>query len=276
MKRASLSWDRKGQTVKLNPGAIPLPPFAASDLPVEVLQALQTSKTGSIEVLVSLKGLSVTSENGVLALRLAPQDQKSKTQKASVSSEKSGSRSSIATTDFDKERVYFAIPIKKKRQGRVTELTSDATTQFQVTDQALGLQKGNQFRLSENGELPGHLVTRFGPQVPVVAGEEVSIDRNPYNFVAFAGAAPWEDPAPQNGHAGHDGWQNGRWCGSVTFSLEAKTPIFVPEGYPFISKLGERDGTSRRFCRLRKADGKLYYAIPGSSLKGPLRAMVEA
>ena len=115
------------------------------------------------------------------------------------------------------------------------------------------------------------------------------LNRNPYNFVSLAKDGPWlESPDPQRGkHQGHDRWRPELLHGSLTFTLVAQTPVFVPEGFPLrpgasnspLSPGNLRD-LPRRFCRMHKraADGSVEerFAIPGSALKGMLRSMVEA
>ena len=139
----------------------------------------------------------------------------------------------------------------------------------QVTDPALGYAVGNQLELDGSYKL-----SSFGPGVPLLDGKEPSVDRNPYNFVALAGAQPWEQKASSN----HSEWKPNHVSGTLEFEAEALTPVFVPEGFPFDAGEDTRElrAVPRHFCRMKDAEGFIRYAIPGASLKGVLRSAVEA
>lgn len=147
---------------------------------------------------------------------------------------------------------------------------------FGVTDAALALEVGNEF---EKGT-PSNYITRFAPQLDSVTGTAPDIDRNPFNFVAFAGPEPWryEGTKPHN--------EVSNLSGFIEFTAEALTPCFVPEGFPVAagdSKAGDVEWTDdelrdvdRRFCRMVNSGGEERYCIPGASFKGALRSAVEA
>jgi hypothetical protein len=147
---------------------------------------------------------------------------------------------------------------------------------FGVTDPALALEPGNEF---EKGT-PSYYVTRFGQPLARDTGAEPDIDRNPYNFVALAGAEPWryEFTHPHN--------EFSDLSGVIEFEAEALTPCFVPEGFPVaegdLKDAGSRwtadelRRVERRFCRMPDSAGRVRYSVPGASFKGALRTAVEA
>lgn len=152
---------------------------------------------------------------------------------------------------------------------------------FGVTDRAIALVEGNEF---EKG-VASCEITAFGPAISRDTGPGPAIDRNPYNFVAFAGKQPWAlDPGAVP--AGHDTFAQGSFTGCLRFEAEALTPCSVPSGFPFAKgdprpAGGPYDDAElreipREFCTLVDQAGERRYAIPGASFKGALRAAVEA
>jgi hypothetical protein len=156
-------------------------------------------------------------------------------------------------------------------------------TQFQVTDRYLAFQRGNIF-VPAGGR--AYKLASFGSGAipPGQTGSAPDINRNPYNFVRFAGEKPWTDPAPErkdlpagadgpvSRHFGHESWQPGLLHGVLRFRFAARTPLLVPESVP-----DAVEGTPRHFFRMRRSGENFdRYAIPGSSLKGVLRSLVEA
>ena len=168
--------------------------------------------------------------------------------------------------------VEFDPPLVSRNPTRVL-----SNEKFGVTDAALALIEGNEF---EKGAA-SYEITGFGTALRADTGPVPAVDRNPYNFVAFAGKHPW---ATGKRPAGHDVFRELNGC--LEFEAEALTPSFVPAGFPFAkgdAKPGggtyEDDdlrGIAREFCTLLDADGNRRYAIPGSSFKGALRSAVEA
>lgn len=159
----------------------------------------------------------------------------------------------------------------------VTDRQSILDDKFQVTDKSLGLRQGHSFRKNRRFEHSGNIIASLGGTLPSSLDPKPDINRNPYNFVALAGDKPWlEEPDPAIGkHQGHDRWRCELLHGYIDIALQAVTPVFVPAGFPFKPK--EPDTDERYFCKLRRAcNAEKQYAIPGSSMKGPLRAMVEA
>ena len=98
------------------------------------------------------------------------------------------------------------------------------------------------------------------------------LDNNPYNFAEWEGDSPWSSPEPHLQGAQHDHWCPERISGTITLNLEACSPIFVPEG----TLLDAADRRVRRFWRCGvDQQGQPRYAIPGSSVKGVIRTLVE-
>lgn len=116
---------------------------------------------------------------------------------------------------------------------------------------------GNSFRL-----------VHYAPDVADGAASEPAVDLNPYSFAAWAGLKPLD--AQHEALATHEGEHAGRFSGIIDVTLTARTPLFVPEGHVRDKKA---DG-ARWFFHLW--DGRTErYAIPGSSVKGPVRALFE-
>jgi CRISPR/Cas system CSM-associated protein Csm3 (group 7 of RAMP superfamily) len=103
--------------------------------------------------------------------------------------------------------------------------------------------------------------------------KKTALDDNPYNFAEWSGTSPW---APAESHvpgAQHDRWwpSNERISGTIRLQLEARSPIFVPEG----TFLPSTDPTVRRFWRCVDQHQKERPGIPGSSVKGVVRTLME-
>ncbi len=114
-------------------------------------------------------------------------------------------------------------------------------------------------------------ITTAAPVSPVSPSE---LDENPYNFAEWAGDEPWA-PVDLEAHepgAHHDEWRLGdRVSGVMRLRLEARTPLFIPEG----TFLPPDDPAPRRFWRCKDASGRIRCAIPGSSVKGAARTLFE-
>jgi CRISPR-associated protein (TIGR03986 family) len=182
---------------------------------------------------------------------------------------------------IEKLTIVFHREMTVRVHGQEQQVTTQQNTNFQVTDPVLAFRQGARFCKAGAGENPGHVITQFAPgmEMPTgLRGAPPTIDRNPYNFVSLPGNAPWYYK-PEHPH--HASWLANHHSGVLEFTATAETPLFVPEGFPFSSKgdpatdEGLRN-ISRRFCRMKRADGKEYYAVPGSTLKGVLRSGVEA
>ena len=105
------------------------------------------------------------------------------------------------------------------------------------------------------------------------------INRNPYNFVRLPGKGPWlEDADPKRGrHAGHEIWQPHLLHGHIDLTLTARNPVFSP-AWVGTSQQNGNVGDAK-FYELHRWENGIRVsrkAIPGSSLKGVLRSMVEA
>jgi len=151
---------------------------------------------------------------------------------------------------------------------------------FGITDPAIALLVDNEF---EQG-IPTNFITRFEPGLARDLGTPTpAVDRNPYNFVAFAADKPWlfaagASKADPNKYWGHDTFRD--FSGTIEFTATARTPCFVPEGFPFQESDGytadELRRIPRRFFRMLNSEDEQHYAIPGASFKGALRNAIEA
>ncbi len=168
-----------------------------------------------------------------------------------------------------------ALVFAKQTGNKTSRLLVLKDAEFQVTDRALALRTGHVFRDPDRGQHPGRVLSDLKTTVPGAPGPP-DVNRNPYNFVSLPGGEPWldvPDPAAGGKHAGHDRWWPELLQGEIGLTLTALTPVFIPAGFPFPSD----NTTLRPFFKLRGSSGSAkVHAIPGSSVKGPLRAMVEA
>lgn len=95
--------------------------------------------------------------------------------------------------------------------------------------------------------------------------KRISAISAPYNFVPLA---DWVH-VPSWGHAvAHDLPLQDGYCGEIVYTLTAHTPLLVGG-----SQIKAQNGQPREVRPFRLPGGA--YAIPGSSLKGMLRAVVE-
>lgn len=99
----------------------------------------------------------------------------------------------------------------------------------------------------------------------------VTPERNPYNFAEWEGDSPSLPPEPHKPSAQHDRWWPERLSGSISVRLAACSPIFVTQG----ALLKRDDRTLRSFWSCLDKNGKRRFAIPGSSVKGVARMLVE-
>lgn len=154
---------------------------------------------------------------------------------------------------------------------------------FQGGERWSALRDGN---ILEDGDGRGtYKLREIVPPPPGSTSGSPDIDRNPYNFVRLAAQKPWlEEANPKQGkHAGHKVWNPSLLHGHIDLTLIALNPVFFPA---WVARSGDSDDAdenddnpSRQFYTLRKreAEGHVCHcAIPGSSLKGVLRSMVEA
>ena len=151
---------------------------------------------------------------------------------------------------------------------------------FGVTDKAIGLVPGNVFTKG----VPSNYITEFSRDLIPDTGLFPAIDQNPYNFVALADKSPWSRALRENDFHPHDTFQE--LSGVIHFTAKARTPCFVPAGFPFSVDDKKPDGIKyktdelrnleRPFCQMHDAQQELRYAIPGASFKGALRSAVEA
>jgi len=131
---------------------------------------------------------------------------------------------------------------------------------LKLSNQLLGTLKDSQF--SDRNEL-----LAYAPDLREGLGNTPDVDRNPYNFAAWHGEQPWESEAHPEADAHpaqHHRFYPGAYSGVIEVKLTAKTPLFIPA-------LDSATGTmTEQFFELNNAP-----AIPGSSLKGAVRSLVE-
>ena len=171
--------------------------------------------------------------------------------------------------------VYFDKGIPRKRRDGTSYLQNGIQAEsIKITDSALALQQnallgvnGIEFELAEfSVPPPGADKNDKAPD----------INRNPYNFVSLPNGGPWlEEPDPKTGkHHGHQCWNPHLLHGHIDLAITAKSPVFVPARIPNGTKPDSLDFYSLH--RWQEDRRVRHYAIPGSSLKGSLRSMVEA
>jgi len=139
-----------------------------------------------------------------------------------------------------------------------------------LSDQVLGAQKDAKYQ--PDGKR-WQLAT-YSPRVtPGLKGSTPDIDDNPYNFVPSE-QAPLVADEPLK--AQHDRDQDGRHSGVINLTYVARTPIFVPKSVTAETQAPANQETTREFFRCLDAEGLEKYAIPGASMKGPVRSLFEA
>ena len=105
---------------------------------------------------------------------------------------------------------------------------------------------------------------------PPSAQASLPIDSNPYNFAEWEGDKPWPQMTPQNAGASHEMWDPDRLSGSIELVIKAESPVFVPGTGTAAGSNAPLD-----FWSALDPDGKKRFAIPGSSVKGVVRTLVE-
>lgn len=95
----------------------------------------------------------------------------------------------------------------------------------------------------------------------------------PYNFVPLESAAFYPEWA---NHISHDIPFKDGVSGSIEYTMEAKAPIFVRNGYPNndCPKKGDKPNPDPTFSHI-DVDGKHRYFIPSTSVKGEIRNILE-
>lgn len=139
-----------------------------------------------------------------------------------------------------------------------------------LSDQVGGAREGAKFKQPQRR----WQLASYAPEVAVGLRSSVpDIDDNPYNFV------PWGTPhslAPDPLSARHDRDQPSRRSGTIKIAFTARTPVFIPESLTDQAPPPPNEARRREFFRCINADGVEKYAIPGSSVKGPVRSLFEA
>ncbi len=105
-------------------------------------------------------------------------------------------------------------------------------------------------------------------------GDNRPLGPKPYGFVPLPGQVK-RSP----GTAGHERFvlAGERYSGRLSYRLAARSHVFVSSGqYALADELGYEGQQVVRSCYRVTADGWLTPAIPGASLKGATRAIVEA
>lgn len=89
---------------------------------------------------------------------------------------------------------------------------------------------------------------------------------NPYTFVPF-GRRPTEGPLADHEPLGHARYSDGALSGTLTFTMEVRTPLLIPDRW-------DRDGERHRTFGVL-ADGDAQPVLHGASIKGALRSAYE-
>jgi CRISPR/Cas system CSM-associated protein Csm3 (group 7 of RAMP superfamily) len=149
-----------------------------------------------------------------------------------------------------------------------------------VADQILAIRPGAKFRgrIEEKTGKDGKARKTFKPAGFVEYAADIqkglpsaTIDRNPYNFVAWMGAKPWEIAGPEEVFHDREA-SRPRISGKIVVAFEAVTPVFIPAGCPAEKVI---PGAPRDFFKIWNGQRE-HYAIPGSSVKGAVRSVFEA
>lgn len=90
--------------------------------------------------------------------------------------------------------------------------------------------------------------------------------RAPFNFVPLNDTPYIADWAH---HISQDIPFDDGISGSLEISIQAKTPVFISD------TVHENNTIVHEFCQLTDANGKVHYFIPGTSVKGMLRSVME-
>ena len=95
----------------------------------------------------------------------------------------------------------------------------------------------------------------------------------PYNFVPLESTAFYPEWA---NHISHDIPFEDGVSGSIEYTMEAETPIFVRNGYPNSDypKKGDKPNPDPTFSHIGSGDECRYF-IPGTSVKGEIRNVLE-
>ena len=177
----------------------------------------------------------------------------------------------LQTLDNNREHIYLRpADVERSQNHQITGciLWKDRKN-FKVTDGVLPFQPGNRF----GSDL---VFKRFAVLPPGSTTNTSDIDHNPYNFVSLPPGGPWlENPDPNTGkHRGHARWQPDLLHGHIDVTITARSPLFIPQWN------GRDTGSSSpdfyRLCKRTETEKVEHYAIPGASLKGAVRSMVEA
>ncbi len=172
----------------------------------------------------------------------------------------------METIEITKVLTGRKVEVKKSVNHGAPSLATVSFDDFNATDRRVALQVGNIFERSGSK----FKLKSFGVAVAPAGqtGTSLDVDRNPYNFVAFAGTAPWKQAVP---NADHTHWRGDLLHGEIRFTLRPRSPIFTPVG-------GRQDSDPLLlFFRSRRWNDLVdRYAIPGSTIKGLLRSLIEA
>lgn len=143
-------------------------------------------------------------------------------------------------------------------------------TKLGVSDQVLGMRRDAE--LSQDGKQ----LARYALDVQHGLGDRPDVDCNPYNFAEWDGCEPRAADEPLIGT--HERERATRRSGVIDVTFTARTPVFVPVGTMETEeeKKSRRDGgPAYEFFHCWNGTEERY-AIPGSSMKGAVRALFEA
>lgn len=170
------------------------------------------------------------------------------------------------------------------RNSAGQEVSADCSA-LGVADQVLAIRPGAKFRGRIENTVDGRGRTRrkfkaaaspeaafesYEPNVTLgltPGGAAPDINRNPYNFIAWMGAGPFDAEKP--GEGTHERYARNRLSGSIEAIFEACSPIYVPAGSE--DESAEKSG----FFKCWNGASERY-AIPGSTVKGAVRSLFEA
>jgi CRISPR/Cas system CSM-associated protein Csm3 (group 7 of RAMP superfamily) len=99
-------------------------------------------------------------------------------------------------------------------------------------------------------------------------------DEKPYDFIGFSGKSPDREEG-----VGQDRILPNRLSGTLTLTMRTLTPVHVGSGYTDYVKAGNQEvlAALQASKRIREENAlRRRYLIPGSSIKGAVRSIVEA
>lgn len=167
----------------------------------------------------------------------------------------------------DGDGLEFNTGYKSARQdGTEVSVTVDSLS---ITDRFLAARPGSVFK-QERKRL---ILERYAKDISCGLQSKPGVADNPYNFVPCYESDPKLATEPERGK--HDQRREERLSGEIEAVLKAKTPVFVPAN-EFVDGGNEGHGDAAREFFHCWDGSEDCYAIPGSSVKGAVRSLVEA